>query len=89
RPDIQSEKFYGKLVRQWLKFLHTPQSINEHVNVFDHDLCQLIEQLKKLVYLDIRGCISYGKIEPYRLRVQTRFPNSQIHISASRFRLWI
>ncbi|CAF3302310.1 unnamed protein product, partial [Rotaria sp. Silwood2] len=61
----------------------------EHVAVFEQDLSQLFEQLKQLVYLDIHGDTSSEKIEPYRLMVQTRFPNSQIDIQISRFRLWM
>ncbi|CAF1022929.1 unnamed protein product [Adineta steineri] len=48
-----------------------------------------IEQLKEFVYLDIYGRISNDKVEPYRLMVQKRFPNSRIYIQISRFSLWI
>ena len=57
--------------------------------IFEQDLCQLIEKLKELTFLDIYGEINYEKVEPYRLMVQTRFPNSRIDVEISRFRLWL
>ena len=57
--------------------------------VFEQDLCELVEQLKEFVYLDIYGEIDRNKIEPYRSMVQTRFPNSRVFIEISRFRLWL
>ncbi len=59
------------------------------MTVFERDLCQLVEQLKQFVFLDIRGEIHRQKVDPYRLMVQTRFPNSQTDVQISRFRLWI
>jgi len=61
----------------------------QHVRVFEEDLCELVGQLKGLVYLNIYGKISYKKVELYRLMVQNRFPNSHSNIQTSRFRLWI
>jgi hypothetical protein len=63
--------------------------LDEHVIVFEQDLCQLVEQLKQFVYLDIYGDTDYEKVEPYYLMVQKRFPNSRIYIQPSRFSLWI
>ncbi|CAF3666934.1 unnamed protein product [Rotaria sp. Silwood1] len=64
-------------------------SIAQHVNVFEHDLCQLVEQLKQLACLDIYGKTAREKVECYRLMVENRFPNSRIDIQMSRFRLWM
>ncbi|CAF1299149.1 unnamed protein product [Rotaria sordida] len=89
RPNFKYGYYYGVSRGQWQRTLHTPQSINEHVVVFEQDLSQLFEQLKQLVYLDIHGDTSSEKIEPYRLMVQARFPNSRIDIQISRFRLWM
>ncbi|CAF1349656.1 unnamed protein product, partial [Rotaria sp. Silwood1] len=61
----------------------------QHVNVFEHDLCQLVEQLKQLACLDIYGKTAREKVECYRLMVENRFPNSRIDIQMSRFRLWM
>ncbi|CAF1469393.1 unnamed protein product [Rotaria sp. Silwood1] len=66
-----------------------PWTSNEHVIVFEQDLCQLVEQLKQLVYLDIYGQIDPKKVKPYHLMVQKRFPNSRNDIQISRFSLWI
>ncbi|CAF1618069.1 unnamed protein product [Rotaria magnacalcarata] len=89
RPKFESEELYGNLMAKWRRTRHTPESINEHVIVFEQDLCQLVEQLKEFVYLDIYGKIDYEKLEPYHLMVQKRFPNSRIYIQISRFSLWI
>ncbi|CAF3951186.1 unnamed protein product, partial [Rotaria sp. Silwood1] len=89
RPNIESGKLYGNLMVQWRRTLRTPESINEHVIVFEQDLCQLVQQLKEFVYLDIYGNIDYDKVEPYHLIVKKRFPNSRIYIQISRFSLWI
>ncbi|CAF4893833.1 unnamed protein product, partial [Rotaria sp. Silwood1] len=80
RPNIESGKLYGNLMVQWRRTLRTPESIN---------LCQLVQQLKEFVYLDIYGNIDYDKVEPYHLIVKKRFPNSRIYIQISRFSLWI
>ncbi|CAF0825724.1 unnamed protein product [Rotaria sordida] len=61
---------------------------NQHVIIFEEDLCQLVKRLKQLVYLNIYGRIRYEKVESYRLMVQRRFPNSRFDIEISRFRLW-
>jgi len=63
--------------------------LGKHVNIFEQDLCQLIEQLKKIVFLDIHGEIDEAKVEPYRSMVQRRFPNSQTDVEILRFRLWL
>ncbi|CAF1270449.1 unnamed protein product [Rotaria sordida] len=88
RPNFRPIQ-YGFSIRQWQRYLRTLESITEHVNVFECDLCQLVEQLKQLVYLDIYGSTASEKVEPYRLMVQNRFPNSRIDIQISRFRLWM
>ena len=38
----------------------------QHVALFEQDLCQLFEQLKELVFLDIYGKIEEEKAEQYR-----------------------
>ncbi|CAF1555577.1 unnamed protein product, partial [Rotaria sordida] len=63
--------------------------LDEHVIVFEKDLCQLVEQLKEFVYLDIYGRIGPEKVKLYHSMVQKRFPNSRIYIQISRFSLWI
>jgi hypothetical protein len=63
--------------------------LGKHVNIFEQDLCQLIEQLKNFVFLDIHGEIDEAKVEPYRSMVQRRFPNSQNDVEILRFRLWL
>ncbi|CAF4679218.1 unnamed protein product [Rotaria sp. Silwood2] len=62
---------------------------HDHVTVFEQDLSQLVEQLKEFIFLDIRGIITCGKVEPYSLMAQTRFSNSRIDVQLIRFRLWI
>ncbi|CAF2662863.1 unnamed protein product [Rotaria sp. Silwood2] len=62
--------------------------IVEHVSIFENDLSQLIQQLKRFAFLDISGRIGRQKIEPYRSMVQKRFPNSQFDITIIRFPLW-
>lgn len=57
--------------------------------MFEKDLCQLIEQLKQIVYLDIYGKIDSKKVKSYHLIVQKLFPNSRNDIQISRFSLWI
>ncbi|CAF0978547.1 unnamed protein product [Rotaria sordida] len=88
RPDIPSRR-YGILILRWQNTSQTSESILQHVRVFEEDLCELVEQLKGLVYLNIYGKTSYKKVELYRLMVQNRFPNSHNDIQTSRFRLWI
>ncbi|CAF3327270.1 unnamed protein product, partial [Rotaria socialis] len=90
RPDfLKSGYFHSIGERRWIQSLQTPQSINEHVAIFQEDLSQLFEQLKQIVFLDIYGKIPREKVEPYRLMLQSCFPNSQFDIQISRFRLWI
>ncbi|CAF3299899.1 unnamed protein product [Rotaria socialis] len=92
-PDIsQKPHFYrrsGILARRWLKYLKATESINQHAARFEQDLCELVEQLKQLVYLDIHGEINDEKLESYRLMVQKRFSDAHFSIEKSRFRLWI
>ncbi|CAF3956624.1 unnamed protein product [Rotaria sp. Silwood1] len=66
-----------------------PWTTNQHVAIFEQDLCQLTENLKEFTFLDIYGKIDYEKVEPYRLMVQARFPNSRIDVEISRFCLWL
>ncbi|CAF2967424.1 unnamed protein product [Rotaria sp. Silwood2] len=61
----------------------------ERVNVFKEDLCQLTEQLKQLVFLNIYGKIDREKLKPYRYMVKKHFPNSHIYLEILRFRLWM
>ncbi|CAF4789155.1 unnamed protein product [Rotaria sp. Silwood1] len=89
RSNLKAGRYNSLLTRRWLQYLRTPQSINEHVTVFEQDLCQLFEGLKQFVFLNIYGTIPVEKFEPYRLMTQCRFPNSQFDIQISRFRLWI
>ncbi|CAF1537672.1 unnamed protein product [Rotaria sp. Silwood1] len=88
RPDYK-EYYDDILILQWLKSLKTSKSIAQHVAIFEQNLCQLVEELKEFTFLDIYGEIHYEKIEPYRLMVQARFPNSRIDVAISRFRLWL
>ncbi|CAF1494961.1 unnamed protein product, partial [Rotaria sordida] len=89
RPDITRGHLTSIDVSRWIKSLQTSQSIVEHVNIFQKDLCQLIQQLKQLVFLDIHGKIHPSKVKSYRCMVQKCFPHSKIDIEISRFRLWI
>ncbi|CAM4966703.1 unnamed protein product [Rotaria socialis] len=73
---------------QWIKSLETSESIAQHVNVFQQDLCQLVERLKEFTFLDIYGTINYEKVQAYRLMIQTCFPHSRNDVKVSRFRLW-
>ncbi|CAF3333006.1 unnamed protein product [Rotaria sp. Silwood1] len=76
RPDYK--RYYDDLLPlQWLNSLEVPESIAQHVIVFEQDLCQLIDKLKDLTFLDIYGKTHYKKVEPYRLMVQARFPDSR------------
>ncbi|CAF4363021.1 unnamed protein product [Rotaria sp. Silwood2] len=88
RPDYKERRYYEASVLQWRKSLKTPESIDQHVAVFEQDLCQLIGKLKDFIFLDIYGKIHYEKVEPYRSMVQARFPDSRIDVEISRFRLW-
>ncbi|CAF1278938.1 unnamed protein product [Rotaria sordida] len=88
RPDF-NRTHYRLLAQRWSKSLKTVESINKHVTLFENDLSQLVEQLKQFVYLNIYGYINDEKVEPYRLMIQKRFPNSYFSIEKSRFRLWI
>ncbi|CAF3793008.1 unnamed protein product [Rotaria sp. Silwood1] len=96
--SIQIGKYLVPFLNTYMPYLQTlrlwrpddfPWTSNEHVIVFEQDLCQLVEQLKQFVYLDIYGKIDPEKVEPYHLMVQTRFPNSRNDIQISRFSLWI
>ncbi|CAF4593623.1 unnamed protein product, partial [Rotaria sp. Silwood2] len=89
RPNIELGYYYHIDVSQWAATLETSESIVQHVNVFEQDLCQLIERLKQFVFLDIHGEIIPEKLKPYRSMVQKCFPHSRINIELTRFRLWI
>ncbi|CAF4074295.1 unnamed protein product, partial [Rotaria magnacalcarata] len=90
RPDfLKSAYFHSIAETRWIQSLRTPQSINEHVAIFQEDLSELFDQLKQIVFLDIYGKIPREKVEPYRLMIQSCFPDSQFDIQMSRFRLWI
>ena len=56
---------------------------------FEQNLCELVEQLKQLFYLDIYGDIDREKVNSYLSMVKRRFPNSRVYVDRSRFRLWI
>ncbi|CAF1019430.1 unnamed protein product [Rotaria sordida] len=88
RPDYK--RYYDDLLLlQWLNSLEAPESIAQHVIIFEQDLCQLIDKLRDFTFLDIYGKIHYKKVEPYRLMVQARFPDSRVNVDVSRFRLWL
>ncbi|CAF3559599.1 unnamed protein product, partial [Rotaria sp. Silwood2] len=87
--DISSGYIHPIDVSRWIDSLQTSESIAQHVNVFEQDLCQLIGQLKQFVFLDIRGETDPGKVKPYRSMVQRCFPHSKIDVELKRFRLWI
>ncbi|CAF1014432.1 unnamed protein product, partial [Rotaria sordida] len=89
RPDIEEGFLYGALISQWINYLRTPQSIAQHATLFEQDLCQLIEQMKKFTFLVIYGQIQPDKVESYRLMVQTRFPNTRSVVERTRFCLWL
>lgn len=63
--------------------------LDEHANILGKDLCQLIEQMKAFVFLDIHGKIDQEKVECYRSIIQRHFPNSRINVEKLRFRLWL
>ncbi|CAF1449212.1 unnamed protein product, partial [Rotaria sordida] len=65
RPDLPEGYYRKVLLQRWMKFLHTSESIAQQVTVFEQDLCQLVEQLKYFVFLDIYGVISYEKAQAY------------------------
>ncbi|CAM4768236.1 unnamed protein product [Rotaria magnacalcarata] len=88
RPDYKRH-CDDLLILQWLRSLQTPESIVQHVVVFEQDLCQLIDKLKDFNFLDIYGEIHCNKVEPYQLMVQARFPHSRVDVEISRFRLWL
>ncbi|CAF1467355.1 unnamed protein product [Rotaria sordida] len=89
RPDLPEGYYRKVLLQRWMKFLHTSESIAQQVTVFEQDLCQLVEQLKYFVFLDIYGVISYEKAQAYHSMVRTRFPNYRSHVDISRFCLWL
>ncbi len=63
--------------------------LGEHVNIFERDLGEFVEQMKELVFLDIHGEIHVEKVQPYRSMVQRSFPHSRNNVEISRFRLWL
>ncbi|CAF0880525.1 unnamed protein product [Rotaria sordida] len=88
RPKYREGYRCQVMSRKWIESLRTSESIVKHVTVFEENLCQLVEQLKQFVYLDIYGQTDQEKIEPYRSMVHKSFPNSRLIIDISRFRLW-
>ncbi|CAF1266246.1 unnamed protein product [Rotaria sordida] len=89
RPDYGTERMCQIYSGRWIESLRTFQSIVDHVVVFEQNLCELVQNLKELVFIDIYGRIHSEKIEPFRSMVKRRFPNSRLHIEISKFRLWI
>ncbi|CAF3338389.1 unnamed protein product, partial [Rotaria sp. Silwood2] len=89
RPEYETERMCQIYSGRWIESLRTFQSIVDHVAVFEQNLCQLVQNLKELVFIDIYGRIHPEKIEPFRSMVKSRFPNSRLHIEMSKFRLWI
>ncbi|CAF1550330.1 unnamed protein product [Rotaria magnacalcarata] len=89
RPDIPNTCFRMNSIRRWIRSLTTPESIVQHVSIFEQDLCQLVEQLKHFVFLHIRGDINHQKVEAYQAMVQNRFPNSRSFVNTSKFSLWL
>ncbi|CAM4900526.1 unnamed protein product [Rotaria socialis] len=89
RPDYKRGYYYGGLIRRRYDKLQTPESIKKHVIIFEEDLCELVEQMKDLIFLDIHGEIHEEKVEPYRSVVQAIFPYNRSDIEMFRFRLWL
>ncbi|CAF2927125.1 unnamed protein product [Rotaria sp. Silwood2] len=67
---------FGLLVTRWNLFLQTPVSINQLVNIFEQDLCQLIKQLKEFIFLDIHSEIDQENVEPYHSIIRAHFSNN-------------
>ncbi|CAF3948420.1 unnamed protein product [Rotaria sp. Silwood2] len=88
RPDFHSNCL-GVLVPRWYESLLTPESICRHTKIFKQDLCQLVEQMKEFVFLNICGKIHKEKIKPYHAMVIGRLPNSRSNVETTRFRLWL
>jgi hypothetical protein len=59
------------------------------VLIFEQDLCQLMEGLKDLTFLDIYGAVCWKKARAYLLMAQTHFPRGHIRVELTRFRLWL
>ncbi|CAM4748523.1 unnamed protein product [Rotaria magnacalcarata] len=89
RPNFPEGYIHMTLPQRWMKSLKTSESIAQHITIFQQDLCQLIEQLKQFVFLNIYGLISCEKVEAYHSMIKTRFPNSRSHVDISRFSLWL
>ncbi|CAF4190960.1 unnamed protein product, partial [Rotaria magnacalcarata] len=88
-PNLPEGYFREASHHPWWTVLYTSELIAQQVIVFEQDLCQLVEQLKHFVFLDIYGAIPYQKVQAYRSMVQTRFPNCRSHVDVSRFCLWL
>lgn len=82
----ESIGMYMKLIDEEKYFVFC---LVQHIDLFESNLSQLFDQLRRLVYLEIYGKIPLTKVEPYRIMAQNRFPNGRIDIDMSRFRLWI
>ncbi|CAF4748963.1 unnamed protein product, partial [Rotaria magnacalcarata] len=90
RPDYKKRGYsYGGLIRRWNDKLQTSESIKKHAIIFEEDLCELVEQMKDLIFLDIHGEIHEEKVEPYRSMVQALFLYNRSDIGMFRFRLWL
>ncbi|CAF1245187.1 unnamed protein product [Adineta ricciae] len=88
RRKYIKQRNYAMFMHKWRLFLKTAECANEHTIVFEQNLCQLHDQLKELLFLDIYGVISDMKVESYRQMVQTRFPSCRVYVKTSRFCLW-
>ncbi|CAM2705397.1 unnamed protein product [Rotaria socialis] len=53
RPSYKKKFLRHVLCRRWILSLRKPESIAQHVTLFEQNLCELVEQLKEFVYLDI------------------------------------
>jgi hypothetical protein len=50
--------------------------LDQHLAIFEEDLCQLMKPMKELVFLDTHGEIHKEKVESYLLMVQRLFPSN-------------
>ena len=63
-------------------------SLEKHVILFRANLSHLIEQMKELIFLDIRGKTHEQKVQPYRSMIQTLFPHCRSSVEIFRCTLW-
>ena len=59
------------------------------MTVFEQDLCQLVMNLKELIFLDIYGKICQEKAQAYQSMARARFSHSRTEVEIFRFRLWL